>query len=498
MAFVPSSPVTDPNAPQQPGAGSAAPNAPMNLPPAPATSSGVGGTSGNVGGAPAPGGGVAAVPNAGVQPPVQNLQDYLTANQPQAVAMGQQIAGNLTTGANKVTGDIGSDLAAVDQRVQASNTAPDSALVTRAATDPANFVTNPNDLAAFLAQENANYTGPTSIESTPEWQALTTEVQNAQQNAPDVTKPGGFLQLAAGQETNPTAGMTNLDAALLQETPGAAAPIIAASQPYAALPGQQTTAATAENAAIAAAKANDAAAAGLISPAFLNGPNAEVPAWEQALLAELTNAQKGATNYNTGINSGITTANQEEQALAALQSANLNPQGPIFGTLQNAIGNSGPGFQTAQANVMKQFMDPINAAKGRYDQWLNAPSQTTAPTQAGVATPQDYATEAALEQLLGSRFSAPPITQATKDQAGTYTTPALPSASLSDTSTMQYLNDLISMYSSPADNPFGQGNYSRTPAEAAAYEIAGAGNSGINRNPTLMAVLQRLAAGETA
>lgn len=408
MAYVPSSETTDPNAPLQPGA--LAPNAPMNMPPAPMTSSGVGGTSGTPSGS---GQGVSATPNAGVQPPVQNLQDYLTANQPQAAAMGQKIANNLTAGAGKVTGDIGADLSAVDQQVQASNTVPNPDLVNRAAANPSQFVTNPKDLTDFLAQENAKYTGPSSYESTPNWQRLSNEVQNAVQTAPDVTKPGGFLQLAAGQETNPTAGMTNLDAALLQETPEAAAPIMAASKPYAALQGQLTAAGSAENAAIARAKANAEASAGLIAPAFTTGPNAAVPAWEKALEAELGNAQKSVTDYNAGISPYM----DERQALSDIVNQ------------WNAYSSGVPnyGFQTTDITNPAGGPSPVNPVGP--------------PSMASVASPQDYATEAALEKLLGGRLGTTPISGLTNEQAGTFTPPGtVPSLS----PTAQQIADLIS------------------------------------------------------
>lgn len=487
MAFVPTDPALDPNAPP---AGQPAPNAPMNLPPAPATSSGAPGTGGAIAGG--SGQGVSATPNAGVQPPVQNLQDYLAANQPQAVAMGNTIANNLTAKAGQVTGDIGADLAAVDARVQASNTAPNPDLVGRAAANPANFVTNPKDLADFLAQENANYSGPTSIEQTPEWAALTREVGDATRNAPDVTKPGGFLELAAGQETNPTPGMTNLDAALLQETPEAAAPIIAAAKPYAALPGQQSTAATAEDAAIQAAQANDAAAAGLISPAFLTGPNAEVPAWEAALMANLTGAQGAENTYNTAVGNTVSGATTQQKALQAAKDADFNK-------VRQGVVNTGTAATDAaeQAKVLG-YIDPTTYFN-ELQPFLGLSPTTAAPTEANTATAGDYATEAALQQLLGGKFT-PPITPATASQAGTFSVPALPGAVPDVSGEEQYMNDIASMFTSNMA-PFTQAAWqTETPQQIAQFllnqgQIPG---QGVTTDPATIAYLNRIVANAYA
>ena len=198
----------------------------------PQTSSGTGGgaTSVNTSGAGAQG--VSSVPNASKAPPVQNLSDYLTANAPQAAGMGQAIAQNLSNQGQQVTGDINSNQQTFDKSVQASNVAPNTDLVSRAAQSPTDFVQNPNDVQAFQAQRDANYTGPTSFESADFYEPLTQEVQTFQNNAPNVENQSGILQLVSGQEQNPTLGMENLDALLLGGTPEALNPIRHAESQY--------------------------------------------------------------------------------------------------------------------------------------------------------------------------------------------------------------------------------------------------------------------------
>jgi hypothetical protein len=338
--------------------------------------------------------------------------------------MGQQIANNLTTQTGQVTGDINADQAAVDAQVQAANTAPNPTLISEAAANPSQFVTDPNSVAAFQAQENANYTGPTAFEQTPQYQTLENEVTNLQQNAPVVNTPAGIQQLVTGQETNPTTGMENLDALLLEGTPGATAPISAAETPINALPTNLANTASTEDAAIQAAEANDAAAPAGVQSAFLTGPNAVVPAWEQSLMNELNAAQAGENTYNSTINQDISELTPLEQAVNQ--------------------------FTGASGLTVPNPLTP----------YLNETPLTAAPTEANVSTPQDYATEAALQQLLGSGLGVTPINQSTAGQAGTFNVPTNPGSpniaaltdALADSATGATWGDLSGLYGSPSTN----------------------------------------------
>ena len=387
MAFVQDA-QNDPNAQQPSTAGT---NTPMNQLPQTSSGTGDGATGANTsaGGAQ----GVTSVPNASKAPPVQNISDYLTANAPQAVGMGQAIAQNISNQGQQVTGDINADQAAFDQSVQSSNVTPNSALVSQAAANPTQFVQDPNNVAAFQAQENANYTGPTSFESSAYEQPLSQEVTNFQGNTPNVNNQAGILQLVTGQEQNPTLGMENLDALLLGGTPGATQAISDAEGNYANLGQNLTNAGTAEDANIAAAQANDLAAAQGVNSSFLTGPNAVVPAWEQALQGEQAAAQNSVNAYN----SGVPANNAELQALNQL-SQNWN-------NFQYSV----PNFGLYTTDIAGPQVAPETA--------INAPDL------ASVATPQDYATEAALSQLLGNSLGVTPINQSTVGQAGTFQSP---------------------------------------------------------------------------
>jgi hypothetical protein len=376
----------------------------MNQLPVTSSGAGAGATSTNTsaGGSPQ---GAAAVPNSTQAPPVQNLQAYLTANQPQAVQMGQNIASGLTNQAGQVTGDINADQSAIDAQVQAQNTPVSQTLIDQAAANPTQFVQDPNNVAAFQAQENAAYTGPATSESRPEYQTLTNEVTNAQNNAPDINTSAGVNQLVRGQETNPTLGMSNLDQLLLQGTPEAMAPIAAAEAPFAALPGQLSGAATTEDAAIQAAIANDQAAPAAVNSAFLTGTNAVVPAWETALQDSLT--QASGTYANQGSDFNAITADMNANKLASLSPSQLSELGITQAQatdLQNLFNSYSGVYGTGGTPNFSTYYTPGELSG-------------TSPTMANTATANDYAKNAALEQLLGTGYT-PYLTDANASQAG--------------------------------------------------------------------------------
>lgn len=375
MAYVDSS--NDPNAQTM-----TATQAPMNQ--APATSSG---------GSPASAGaantaqGAQASPNASKAPPVQNLQAYLAANAPQATGMGQNIAGQLTQGANAVNTDLTNGQNSFESQVNASAVPADyQSTVDQAAANPTAFATNPANVTNFKSIENANYTGPSNFEGSNIYSGLNTEVQNAQGNAPDISNPANIEQLVRGQEQNPTTGESNLDSLLLQQSPEGLAAIKASEAPYANLGNTLKGIGSTEDSNISNVTARDQAAKASVPTAFTTGPNAVVPAWENALNQKLSSAQTGTNAYNQSV---------------ADQAANWNTFQPIVNSYEAA----NPSFTNLAPQPTLQQ------------------TSTGAPTLQSVATPQDYAEQAALSQLLGTGLGNTPIDQSTISQAGTYQTP---------------------------------------------------------------------------
>jgi hypothetical protein len=113
---------------------------------------------------------------------------------------------------------------------------------------------------------------------------------------------------------------------------------------------------------------------------------------------------------------------------------------------------------------------------------LQQPS-VEAPTMETVATPQDYATEAALSQLLGSQFTNAPLNQANASQAGTYQVPTYNPVDI-----QSYLSPLVEQAMQDVRPSLGANasSNSNTPegTSEGMMSARGNGNNFANNNPT--------------
>lgn len=334
--------------------------------------------------------GATAVPNATKAPPVQDLKAYLTANAPQAVQMGQSIANNLNEQGQQVVGDINSAQEGVDAQIQGASVAPNADLVSRAASNPTDFIKNSNDVNAFTGQRDAAYTGPTAFEQTPEFTAINSEVNNAVNATPDINKPGGVATLVRGQETNPTLGMQNLDELLLQGNPDAIAPIQSALPQFQTFAPQLSAAAATENAAIQKANADAAAARAGVQDKFLTGTDAIAPGFKTALNTRLGTSSDQTKKFNDDLNNLITLENNANPKISDLDKA-IAAYNDDLKSQMGVVGDTIPGA-------------PNSSILQRGDLAKN-PEAMAQPTLAGVATPEDVQMENALEALLGSSYS---------------------------------------------------------------------------------------------
>jgi hypothetical protein len=368
----------DPNATPQAGTPGAA--SPMNQPPQ--TSTGAGGATAGPAGTPQ---GVSATPATTQAPPVQDLKAYLAANAPQAVGMGQQIAGGLNQEYQTATGDIQSAQTAQDQAIKAGSVSPNQDLVSAAAANPSEFVQTPQNIQDFLAQENAAYTGPSSDTTTAAINSVNIPTP------PDINKPGGVRQLVTGLETNPTIGMENLDTLLLQENPEAMAPIQAALPQFLNLAPQQTSAAAAETAAIQKAIADAEAAKSGVQTTF-NGPGGVVPTFQARVNQELNTDIGQANTYNEGLDKLITELNGANVPIQDIKKA----VEAYNYALTSKINTTPPGI----LQTMFQKTSPLNM-----EPLPQIPNKIGVPTINQVVTPEDISNQKALETLLGNNYT---------------------------------------------------------------------------------------------
>lgn len=294
MAFV-QSPLPQEQQNQQGASGVTTANPLTQLPPQTGGSAGTGGS----GQAP----GVGSPTQFGTN--ASKLSDYLAANKDQIQTMGQNIAGTLTGQYNSLTGNINALGQDFGSQVGAGYSAPDKALVDRAASAPSNFVNNPNDVSAFQKQFNDTYSGPANIESYSPYAKVQGDVQSAVQNASLLGSPAGLsTYLQNNVESNATPGQNTLDSVLLQGNPEAQQAVTTAAKPFAGLTDYLSGQAAQSDKSVADAQNAASQAAQYAQNAF-TGTGGVVPTMQQNLTNALNTARQQATAYNQEIGTDI-------------------------------------------------------------------------------------------------------------------------------------------------------------------------------------------------
>ncbi len=323
------------------------------------------------------------------------LSDYLSANAPQIESMGSGIADKLNTQYGQLQGDINKAGSDFGTAVQGGYTQSNPDLVNRAASDPANFVKNVDDIADFKKQLNDSYTGPQNFESFTPYSKVQGDVSNAVQGANLLKSSGGLSSYLQNQSQGQyTPGMNTLDTTLLQANPNAQQMVTDATAPYAGLTDYLNQAAQTANAQVAPAQQAAAGSQQAARNAITNAINAE----NMNVGTAQTNAQNAITKYNQTL---VPEYNNDVSKYLGL----VNNPPPNWNSVWNP-------------NVAGQ-------PYGHLAPWYNAQAPITQPISAvnpdAVPSAQNYATEAALSQLAGNTSGLPGmnLNQANASLAGT-------------------------------------------------------------------------------
>ena len=163
-----------------------------------------------------------------------------------------------------------------------------------------------------------------------------------------------------------------------------------------------TNAGTSTDAAIQASNPKRSSLPGGGSGHFLTGPNAVVPGFQAGVNNELQTDTGQVNAYDKALQDLLTQENSAQGPISGLKTAtdaynNALASGPPKAggtpTIVNTIGGQLPGVPGTYSNT------PLNLEQ------LTNPTNLAQPTLAQAATPQDIATQKALETLLGSSYS---------------------------------------------------------------------------------------------
>lgn len=319
------------------------------------------------------------------------LSDYLKANQEQVAEYGQQVAGDLTQRYNKTLGDLDTGLNQFSQEAQSGYTPPDQTRVNQALANPTEFVKNQQNVQDFSNWYSPQYGGPQNFEGSSIYSNLNNQVNQAVQNAGLTGTQGGlgtYMNNFLGAN-DWTEGMRVLDTALLQRNPQSRQAIQSAADPYKNLSSYLTDTTNKANQAIAGARGQVAQ-----SQADVRGQTqAATDAFTQDLQNRVAQAKSGAQT------------NAEAFRAALGQGANLTQaERDLYGA-----GNWDDVLR--YRDLLQNTQGPFSDTKAKYGEkfdflpYLTEQNPESMYNMANVASADDYAREAALQQLTGNRFN---------------------------------------------------------------------------------------------
>lgn len=319
------------------------------------------------------------------------LSDYLKANQDQVKAFGNQVAGNLNTGYNSILDSMNQGFGNFNQQVNQGYAQPNQKLVDQAASNPSEFVKNQGNVDAFKSLYNNQYTGPNNFESSQPYANINDQVNQAVQNTGMLNTQSGltsYLNNYLGG-ANKTQGMQNLDTLLLQRSPEARQAISNAAAPYKGLTNMLANKMQEADTNVANAKKSAQDNAASVQNQFI-GQGGVIPSFQNDLNQRVSSAQQTAADR-----------------IKAVQDLLNNPT------------------YDASSDSTKQALSDLGLTQGQYEQFrgLNFPNTSTTTPQVNyngyvtfqnpqamlnagnVASADDYARAAALQQLTGQDMS---------------------------------------------------------------------------------------------
>lgn len=327
-----------------------------------------------------------------------NLNSYLDANKDQGTDVGNTIAGSVDTLANTAQDSVNNLGSGFNQAVAQNTVNADSNAVQGAISGAQNLkdgqALDPDSLAAFNAQKNATYSGPTDVTAFAGYGDTNNAVNNANTAVQQTGSEAGRNTLLQNQYQNSSAngynqGENNLDQLLLENSPGAQAALQPLQSKWANLNTALGDTVTAGNAAAQAGQATTAQTA--------------------------QSAGDAATQAQQAYEQNLTS--QEQQALAARNALISKYQGQT--TLSNILTPdelAGSGLTNGQDVYNTDLKNYING---------------TTPTVGSYANLDQYAQDSALSQLAGGAGILNDKTQAGTANMGIFDkslTPALQQA----------------------------------------------------------------------
>ena len=350
------------------------------------------------------------------------ITQYLAKNAPATQRLGEQAAGSIQQkgeAARQAVSQAGQQFesAVAPQQVNQNQQIQDALR-----NDPASLTSSPEQAAAFQQQFGANYTGPSTLEETEYYAPAQSAVKGAQESAKLSETEGGrtqlLSQLTSGGDRRRTRGSLLLDSALLQASPTARTALERARGSQSDLDSRLQGASEAARARAssiqgtnAATQAAARAALGEARGTLETDLDTRVSAARNAALARNAAAKSSLLGVSQvpfptergerkilGPVGGLTDA-PTAQALADLGLTPEDWEKINAGVTKYEQANLKPkdyGFR-----IGKKFHSPASFDTETLGDFVNELSPEAGITRSNVASPQDFARYAALNELAG-------------------------------------------------------------------------------------------------
>lgn len=321
-----------------------------------------------------------------------NVSDYLNKNPEASQHLGDLASSKLDAQRADTQSAVDSAKSGFGQQVQSGSTNLDQGLLDSAFAAPDTFVKDSNNLSRFLGMRDASYKGPNSLQQTDVFAPAQAKVTALQQAGQGIGTEAGRTKLVSDLSTNPNHGKAALNQLLLQGNSAAAQKIQSTADSFGGVadqwnqfvqesPNQVSAAQTATN------QAREATRAGLTDATDKFGKELD------SQLATKTN-ERNAFNLNyQNINKAISDggAGLSQQQLTDLGIADAYP---YISKLQEFNGPTALGYYGSPVQLSNYATNPGSA-------------NTNMPTRESVASTEQYAREAALQQMAGMDLGLP-------------------------------------------------------------------------------------------
>lgn len=320
-----------------------------------------------------------------------NVTEYLDKNPNEGQNLADMAGDRLTAQRDEASQAVQQAGQSFGQRVQEGSSQFDEDLVGRATSSPESFVQNPDDVSRFTALRDAAYKGPSNLEETDLFAPAQSKVNALKSTAESIGTEAGRNQIISPLSSRPSAGKTALNQLLLQGNPDSAQQLKAVADTFPGVEDQwnQVRSQAGQNAQTARTGTDEA---------------------RTKTRAALDTAKTG---FTSGLDQKLASKTSERDAF------NLGYDQILSDLLDKGGMNlRADQLQSIGAQDAYPYLSKLNSFNQDLTRWGNptplssyvnvGAANSNIPTRESVAGAEDYAREAALQQLSGQDLGLPP------------------------------------------------------------------------------------------